>query len=108
MEIQFHRKSLWIALKDFLPSILLSDFPPEALKRDIIISFAKLAEYLDIAEVRYQLTSTKQGIPLPELRKWRRASTPPEELALEDEKRFKRVEIEAERAADRKDEDWEA
>jgi len=100
------QKSLRIPLKDFLPNVLRSDFPPEALEREIAISYAKLAEYLDDADARYQLTKTRQGIQQPEIRKRRREETPPEELASEDERRFERAELAVERAVDEKDEDW--
>ena len=71
-----------------------------------MISYSKLAEYLDIAEARYQLIKTGQGIQQPRIRKRKRLSTPPEELALEDERGFEQAELAVERAADEKDEDW--
>ena len=81
-------------------------FPSEALRQEILIPYTKLAEYLDKAEAQYHLKKTQQGRQEPVVRKRRRASTPPDELASEDEKRFKQAEQKADRTADKEDEDF--
>lgn len=100
------QESLRIALKDFLPDFLQSDVPLEALEREIVISYAKLAEYLDNAETRYQVTKTWQGLQPSKIRIRRRESTPSESIASDDERRFEQAELAAETLADEADEDW--
>ena len=79
---------LRLPLKDFpLPELL----PPGDCEQEILISYEKLAEYLEKAEAQAQLVRAKQGLSkkMPVgMRKRKRDSTSPESLGSADEERF--------------------
>ena len=78
-------------------------------EKAIIITFEKLAQYLEEVERSEQdsRTGTVKAIPVGmRKRKRKREKTPPEELSISNERRFAQQEEVAERLANEEDEEW--
>ena len=77
-----------IPFRSFTPEDICSQFSPETLDEELVLSYEKLALYLQSAEGEEELRKAGQARVKPlraGMRMQMRASTPPEILSVEDE-----------------------
>lgn len=102
-------KAFWIPLRSFVPQPDQSDILSEILEQRIVISYEKLAAYLDQAEALYESRKSKQGIQnvlSASRRKRRRELTPEEELMSDDERKFAEFKAAEAKRVQKRDEEW--
>lgn len=101
--------TLRIPFRSFTPESIRSKFLPEALDEELVLSYEKLAMYLEFAEGLDGIRKTGQAVIEPLTagkRKQRRLATPLETLSVEHEDRSARQESAEERRAEEQDGDW--